>query len=233
MSKGWEWGIALGLAVAGPTAFAASSSRDEGAARAWRAAVEGTHTEANRRVDAGGVTEYMACFKSGSPRCALPAFAMSDPFRKTSTFEPAASRLAKHVSSRYLRSYVVLSDCERPIVVLNPSYFSKSSWLFINRAAVLADGQVIIDQPLDSQRVRRDNDAAGVTETATWVATREDVDALRRAALADKVIVRFTGEKGFVTVSPSDVAGFKRDALDITTIFDKLDSAVAAKSCVP
>lgn len=217
-------------AVAAPTVAAAAPLEEQPRTTKaqWVAAMKGTYIETNRTSDEG-VTEFVACFQEGAKSCDLPAFAIVDAFRKLATFEPANSRLARHGMPKYLRSYVSVLDCERPSIMFNPSFFSKNGWMFMTRVSVLADGELVVDQPLEHGAVRREVDAVGVAESGTWVATDKDIEGLRQAARSSQLIVRISGEKGYVTMSKEDVTRFRKDAADVTGIYDRLDAALKNK----
>lgn len=192
----------------------------------WHEAIAKSYVETQRKTDEEGISEFSACFRAESPKnCALFAFGREDAFRGNRYFTSAISQLSQFESPIYLRLYVALQKCELPRLMLRPTYFSKEGWLFMSSVAVMADGAVVLDRSFDGSKVSRDSASHGVDEEVHLIATQEDVDGLRRAAAAKTVIIRLTGDKGYVTVPKAAALKFITDAQETVQIYDLLRSA--------
>ena len=201
----------------------------------WVKAIKAVYDESNTEVDGKGITEFAACFKRGKalapdgrPKCELFSFAKYDAFNRITVFTPIESRLREHSSSKYLHSYVALLDCERPSIVLSPHFFGKNGWLFMERVAVMADGNIVLEHTFDHNDVQRDNNSWGVDERARWIASGEERMVLKKVVDSKAVIVRIIGDKGYVTVDKRDVDAMKADFAETLAIFDALDVAAAS-----
>jgi hypothetical protein len=183
----------------------------------WQAAVKSTYEEASTKTNKDGITEFSACFKrTATKECTQFLFGRRDAFNRLTTFTPISSELSKNGTPRYLHSYVSLVDCKSPVIVLRPHYFSKGGWLFMNRVAVMADGNVVLEHKFDNTEIQRDAHTWGVDEEASWVASSSDVDGLKKVVDAKVVIVRLAGVKGYVTVDEKDVRNLKDDFKAVT-----------------
>jgi hypothetical protein len=200
----------------------------------WEAAVQATHVRSSVKTDKDGITEFAACFgkSEDGKKCDLFSFGKKDAFRHLTTYTPTGSGLARFSASKYLHSYVSLPDCKRPVVVLSPHFFSKGGWLFMNKVAVMADGELVLERHFENAEVQRDAETWGVDERAVWVASSSDMGALRRIASASAVIVRLTGSKGYTTVPDKDVRSIKEDFATVLAVFAVLDNAAAKKDPV-
>lgn len=205
----------------------------------WLAALKSTYTESNGKSDSEGITEFSACFGQRRADGKCPdsfMFGHKDAFRKLTTFRPPSSAMArfgvnKDGTNVYLHSYVSVIDCGKPNILLNPSYFSKGGWLFLEKTAVLADGDLVLEKTFDGSRVKRDNSTYGVQEDAQWIVSDSlsDLAALRKLPSAKRVIVRLTGSNGYATVPPEKIAGFKSDITAVLSVYDSINAAVENK----
>lgn len=196
----------------------------------WRAAVEGTYAM-NRVTDSGdGVTEFTACFEEGSPgeRCKHIAFATRDGFRKLRIYMPGVQ--SAHPVLNALAVYVSLPDNEAPRVLLAPVAFGKSGPLFLEHVAVMVDGEVVLEQKIVRSSVRREIFPGGVQERADFIASEDQIQGLRRIRADSKVLVRFTGEKGYMSLPKDDVKHFQEETQNLIFVYDKLSQAVAGKT---
>jgi hypothetical protein len=204
----------------------------------WKRALEASYVEEFSAKDEGdGITSSVAyCFGAESrpddlKECGDLMFVERDAFRRVRFFTPLNSKLYSALGDRYVFSYIALVDCGLPKYVLRPHYFSKHDWLFLNRVTIMAEGEVVLDRDLSKLKARRDAESWGVDETVEFVATDEDLAALRRVAVASKVLIRLTGEKGYVATPPDYLARFSDDVRNALVAYDKLTAAL--KDYVP
>lgn len=196
----------------------------------WENAIKATYEKSQINTDKEGVTEFVACFqtKDGN-KCTGSVFGKHDAFRHLTIFTPANSESAALGIWKYLHSYVSLIDCKRPSVLLSPHIFSKEGWLFMDKVSVLADGELLLEHKFTSTEVDRDNNTWGIDERAHWVASDNDLSALKRIASAKVIIVRLSGAKGYVTVAEKDISRIKEDFKSVLAIYSVLDAAAASK----
>lgn len=197
----------------------------------WEDALKATYEQSMVKTNKDGVTNFWACFDKVEDikNCAVFAIGNRDAFRYQTTFTPVMSSMAEISSSKYLHSYVSVLDCQRPLVVLSPHFFSKAGWLFMSKVAIMADGQLLLEHQFASADVQRDSHTWGVTEKFLWVATEDDIVSLEKISNASKVIIRFTGSKGYVTITDEDVEKIKKDLRVVLSIFSITKSALVDK----
>lgn len=178
----------------------------------WRAALAAAY-EAERLQDEGdGVTTFFACFaRRSDAKCATTFSGKRDAFRKLWFFEPALSQWHRYGSPNYVHAYLSVKECELPKVLLNASYSSKRGWIFLNKMAVMADGDVVLEREVEHSHVERDNDSRGVTESATWVMEDAALPVLEKIAAAKDVSIRLSGGKGYVAVDAKLVRDMQGD----------------------
>jgi hypothetical protein len=197
----------------------------------WEQAIKATYDEKSTKTDGEGVTEFTACFKRAADgkKCEIFEFGRRDAFNKTVSFTPGSSKLAELASSKYLHAYIGVPDCQRPFIALKAHFFGKSGWLFMDKVAVLADGNLVLEHQFDNAAVHRDNHSWGVDEAAAWEASATERDALKKVTEAKDVIVRISGSKGFVSATADDVRHMKEDFSTALATYAILDTAALSK----
>ena len=197
----------------------------------WESAIGRTYEKNKINIDKEGVVEFEACFQKteDGKNCSEFAYGKYDAFRHLTSFTPVNSEIADAAIWKYLHSYVALIDCKRPRVLLSPHYFTKEGWLFMDKVSVLADGELLLEHKFTSTEVDRDNNTWGIDERAHWVASNNDLSALKRIASAKVIIVRLSGAKGYVTVAEKDISRIKEDFKSVLAIYGTLDAAAASK----
>ncbi|MGB6056315.1 MAG: hypothetical protein WBG17_13875 [Burkholderiaceae bacterium] len=193
----------------------------------WKAALLATYKEDNVEDKGDGITGFTACFAlKEDGKCKTLSLASRDAFRKL-RFYKSGWLSATGNGCPYVNSYVSVPDNDVPVLFLNPCYFSKDGWLFMEKVAIMVDGEVVLERNFDDHGVKRDAESYGVQEDYHFVATDADLQALRKISPASKVLVRLTGKKGYVSVKPKDAEEFKKEIINALYIFDTIKSAVS------
>lgn len=192
----------------------------------WNASLGETLVEKSVEDKGNGVTSFLACFKSeGRVECATN-FGRRDSFKKSRFFSAGLrASLDSLITAPYLQSFIALPDGELPVVVLRP-VFTGDSWIFMNKVAVMVDGQVVLDEDLDSLRVKRDTGLDYVDESYQFELEKNQIEALRKITKESKVIIRITGDSGYTTVDKTDVDFFKQDIGNLLQIYDHLTATL-------
>ena len=194
----------------------------------WKRTLESAYESSSKETDASGITKFMACFeKKDAGKCETVAFGREDAFNKLSRFTPGYTQL-NNVADIYtnVKLHVVALECQEPRVVIAPVYNSKNGWLFVKKFAVMADGELVLEKDFETGDVKRDNGYGWVNEVATSIATSGDVDALRKISKSGALIVRISGDKGYVTLDKARAKEFGKDAADSLIYMDKISSAL-------
>lgn len=124
-------------------------------------------------------------------------------------------------NTQSLAAYISLPDGRGPILRINPHYHGED-WIFFNHIKVMADNDIVYDKQFSFGDVKRDNNSAGVYESADYAARDDDIAAMRKIATAKSVTVRLSGRehRQDFDMSPEDQA---RIAKSLST-YDALQS---------
>lgn len=200
----------------------------------WNEALEKTFSKTAAKSD-NGVEDFIACFERESPtKCSVGANGVRDPFKKATRFIALYSHIDRlfPIETTVL-FHVHLDDCQAPRLAMRPRYLG-SKWIFLNEFAILADGQIVLEHKLpDVQRDTLTRARVEVTEVGGFILSDPEIAALRRVVSAKEVVVRLTGEKGYVTVHKDRLKQVIADAESQLFIYDKLTTALSGVSGTP
>lgn len=190
------------------------------------------YVEDQGRTDENGVTEFFACFDKAPPRCTLRASGKRDSFRKVQFFKDPVmevrdltAKYARGVGKPSVRAYISLGDCDRPTIVLQPT-FRAANWLFLEQFGLMLDGTLVIERKVDSAQVDRDNSHNDVSESVHLVLDKREIDALRSITEPKQVLIRLTGKKGYVGIDIDGTKDFVEGVARLLRIYDALGQAV-------
>lgn len=190
------------------------------------------YVEDDGKTDENGVTEFFACFDKAPPKCELPASGKRDGFRKVQFFmDPAmewgdmGAKYARGVGKPSVRAYVSLKDCSTPTILLQPT-FRAANWIFLEQFGLMLDGTLVLERKFGPAEVDRDNSHNEVSESAHIVLNEQEVNALRRIAQAKQVLVRLTGQKGYVGIDQEGTRNFVQGVARLVRMHDALGQAV-------
>ncbi|ODV43099.1 hypothetical protein AWV79_20310 [Cupriavidus sp. UYMMa02A] len=169
----------------------------------------------NAKEDGDGVESFMACFEPTSDqkkKCGFVAFGKRDAFRKLRFFETGIPMMI----GSGIATYVSLKDNEAPVLFLRPFIF-RNSWLFMNKVAIMVNGDVILEQELN---VEGDHEIfpGGVQEHNDFIATADQIQALRKIKPDSRIIVRVTGKKGYITLNNSETSDVKNRVIEVLRV---------------
>jgi hypothetical protein len=182
-----------------------------------------TYVETQTKDGSDGIIEFMAKFHPGASKANMLTFGERDGFRKLRFFKAGMPmRITTGV-----KSYVSVPDNKAPLLFVQPYFWGRNGWLFMNKISVMVDGDVVMEH--NCVKVERDTEGVGVSELCDFIASKEEIAGLREVVDASKVIVRLTGEKGFVNLDDkkkfSSTDEFKRDIQSAIAVFDAIDAA--------
>lgn len=187
----------------------------------WQNAFSKTFTTENVVTGDQGTSSYSACFEKLADRCEQFTFAERDEFGRVTSFEPGDSRTV--VVFHFVPVSVIIADCGLPQIQLAPRYDGDSGWLFLDQVAVLADGKLALQHTAAAGTVKRDqNSGSGVREVFNFTASGAEIDALRTIAGSKKVIVRLSGDKGYVALSEANAVRFQNSVKTALLVHDRL-----------
>jgi hypothetical protein len=190
------------------------------------------YVEDEGKTDANGVTEFFACFDKAPPKCELPSSGRRDGFRKVQFFKDPGmewsdlgAKYTRGTGKTSVRAYVSLKDCYRPMFLLQPT-FRAANWIFLERFGLMLDGAIVIDRKFDSSQVDRDNSHNEVSESVHIGLDQQEVNALRRVVEAKEVLIRLTGQKGYVEIDQEGTRNFVQGVTRLLRMHDALGQAV-------
>ncbi|WP_439672894.1 hypothetical protein AEMCBJ_33510 (plasmid) [Cupriavidus necator] len=194
----------------------------------WKNALESTYVKHSVKDEGDGLESFTACFEPAAPdqkkKCGAFAFGKRDAFRKLRFYETGIPMMIGNGIS----TYVSLKDNELPILILTPYIFRKN-WLFMNKIAVMVNGDVILEQDLNVDLAGQEIFPGGVQEHSAFAATRDQVHALRQIKPDSAVIIRFTGKKGYMTLDKADTSVVKSKIIEVLQVYDSIQKAVTDK----
>lgn len=187
-------------------------------------------------TDAGdGVKEFMACFSAGADgKCSLQMVGKRDGFRKLTHFTPPKTQWNSGGDDAFIGTYIALPDCQKPLIFVTAGFRSRAGWLFMNKASVMADSTVVIEQALEKVSRDQPGPPGWISESASWIATDQQVEALRKLTGAGTILARITGDKGYLSVKREKVEDLRNDAGLVTAAVDAISKAlepVAGADC--
>jgi len=150
-----------------------------------------------------------------------------DVMRKLRFYTPAGSRLS--VRDTDIGAYISLADGDAPSFFVQTRYIGEG-WLFVKSLKVMADGELVLEKDLSKRKA--DTEVAGriVVEDLHFIASDEDLGAIRKIASAQKIIVRIDGDKGQENLSRQGVANFQSRIASTLHAYDTLKQALAGKT---
>ena len=189
----------------------------------WRSDFKSSFEATGTKTDKDGVTEFMACFKKEEKGCPMFSFGKTDGFRSVSHFTPPNTQLKSIADAwSFFRVYVAALECKEPVIIISPTFNSRNGWIFMDKAAIMSDGEVTLEQSFENFKVDRDNEGGRVLEKVTWILSEDQIASLRKTIEAKKIIMRISGSKGYYTVKPENENGFREDASISLFIYDSL-----------
>jgi hypothetical protein len=90
----------------------------------------------------------------------------------------------------------------------------------------MADGEVIFERDFKDEHVDTDQLPGGVEERYTFIASPEDIAALRKIRPDSRLLIRITGKKGYVMVNKQWTSTFQSSILDSLQIYDLMTAAL-------
>lgn len=190
----------------------------------WRTAFKSSFEEKSAKSTDDGITEYSACFhKDEKGKCDLVLLGKRDAFRKIDHLTPFYTMmndigdLFSHVGT-----YIAAIECDTPSVLINPTINSRNGWLFMEKVAFMADGEVVVERSFEHNAVKRDNENSWIHEKATFIASPSELAAFQRFTEAKSQIIRITGQKGYLTLPKDKTANFVKDVSSTIKVRDIL-----------
>lgn len=211
--------VATAQASVKPAAVPAPTPED------WKAALFDTYEETKRKDEEDGTTTFVARFKLPKDGPKSIAFGTRDAFRKLRFYQVG---LPVEISTA-VGAYISLKDNGRPKLFLKPYYWGRQ-WIFFDQVAILVNGEVAFDRKC--HEVKRDIHGVGVAEKCDLMLSDAEIAALRSINNTSKVVIRFTGKKGYTNVGSdgyNPLKDFVRDIQSAIAIYDMIDAAVASK----
>lgn len=196
----------------------------------WQEAFRSAFEERDKKINSEGITEYMACRdKTPAGTCGHFAFGTRDAFRKIDHLTPASTQLNETIlAQNYLGIYVAALECEAPSLFVSPAVNRRGGWLFMQKVALMADGEVVMERDFSKAKVERDATGNFIHERASFIAKPAEREAIKTFMGASSRIIRITGEKGYVTVDKSLTNQFVEDAGNALAFIGAIEEAFKA-----
>ncbi|MFZ6760998.1 hypothetical protein ACO0K9_27655 [Undibacterium sp. Ji50W] len=194
----------------------------------WTSALSSAYIESQTKDKGDGVTEFMAAFGTKENKNFSIAFGERDGFRKLRIYKAG---MPMNIGTS-VKTYVSVPDGKKPILFIAPYYWGRS-WLFMKKLSIMVDGNVIFEHDFELNTSNRRTEGVGVAESYDLVATEQDIDALRKIHPESKVLVRISGDKGYVNLIGKNkrheidaIEDFQRDIVSAIVIYDEISKAI-------
>jgi hypothetical protein len=195
----------------------------------WKKALEASYRKDFAKDGKDGVEEFVACFEpnpnpKSKQKCGYIAFGKRDAFRKLRFYETGIPMMIGDGVS----TYVSLEDNGNPVLFLAPYIFG-DHWMFMNKMAIMVDGDVILEHDLNQKNCDREVLPGGVQERCDFIATDLEIENLRKIKAESKVLIRISGEKGYMTLSGRDTSDVKKKIIEVLHVYGTIQAAVRDK----
>lgn len=199
----------------------------------WRAALESVMPTPSNPAEIDdekdGVTRYASCLERKDKTCELGGRVQRDAFRKLRIVETVSGSYVINDAITHLNTYVSLPDNKLPLLFLT-AYYRDQEWLFLRKVSVLVDGELLLEQDIGHSDAKRNTYRGKVEERVHFIPDDAQLAALRKVPQAKTVLVRFTGDKGYISLPSKQVEGFKAALSEALAIHDKLMGALKGKT---
>jgi hypothetical protein len=210
--------------VAGPVIAASAPTSKPATIDEWRQSIKFTYEESQVKKTEEGVTEFVGLFpKKGG----VFAFGKHDVFHKAYIFKPASTQMQWDLGPN-VRCYVVVPEGMPPSIVISPQYWGKSGYIFLNKLAILVDGELLFEKAFQFSDVKRGRYGVGVNETANIVLSGDALLPFRKITNASTVAIRLTGDREYVNLKNDGVKpidSFKDSIIESLFIYDSIHRA--------
>lgn len=193
----------------------------------WRAALESTYRASSVEDTGDGITTLIACFDRAEKECNHLSWGKRDAFRKVWYFTPGL--LSETAVGTYLVSYVSVPENSYPRIVLAPTLFNEQGGIFIRSLAVMIDGEVEIEQEFTISEIKREDYPAGTQERVDFIASDEQIAALRKVGPESTILVRINGRDSFVSLDKPQLESVRDEVLNLLHIYDAISAATTGK----
>jgi hypothetical protein len=197
----------------------------------WNAALHSAYVDMDKAAyaDSDGVRKFGACFiplKEGKCVPNEAAFGTRDAFRKLRFYAPGWSSYRPLHS--YLVTYISLKDYGMPSILMAP-YLEQADWLFMEKMAIMVDGEVILEQSFQPHTVERELVSGGITERVDFLLSNEQINALRKITADSKVVVRLEGKSKYMSLKAKQIEYLPAELTKLIRFYDTLSSALKDK----
>lgn len=229
-----EGNIAGGTTAPTPVVSLAAPVLPAPTAEDWKKALEAALPPPAKSSDIldekDGVSSFSVCVKrDANNKCDVLNRVTRDTFRKLRHIESISSRFAINQYKTNVNTYVSVLDNRMPVLFLAAYFQGDNSWLFMEKLAIMVEGEVVLEQTFEHSDVKREASGGEVEELAQFIVQDEQLAALRKIAKGKAVLIRMTGEKGYVSLPKSQVAALQEALVETLFTYDFLVEALKGK----
>ncbi len=203
---------------------AASAANRVVSKQAWDAALATALEQREPNVGADGVTKFKACVKDANG-CTLQLPGSRDALRKVLWVYASEANSKGPPKKTRVDAYVALQDCGLPTVFISPFFVREGDWLFLKSITAAVGEKTVLSQPIDN--AKRDNTSGWVMEWADLALPNAALPDLEAASSADALIVRLTGDRGYITLDADRTRTFRASLAEVLAAHARIHKAVA------
>lgn len=194
----------------------------------WKRDFSSVFEERGAKINEDGVKSYAACFDPGEgKKCGIGFSGRGDGFRKVEYLTPIMTSLSGIGDViTIIDMHIAARACNPAVALISPSFNSTNGWIFMNKIAFMADGEVVYEKSIEGSDVRRDNEGRWVHERASIKLEEDDFSRLQKFSQAKTKIIRITGEKGYHTVGKNEVNTFASEINGLVSAMNRINDAL-------
>lgn len=131
-----------------------------------------------------------------------------------------------HYLGTSLYQAIGIEKGEMPSILFNPYYIGSGAGIKMNKVAILADGDELLQHNFQSKLTRRDRFVMDVVEHAVFSLSEKDIIALRKIENSKNVSIVLYGDNENIKLPIRNVENFRAELKMILAAYDEISNAL-------
>lgn len=188
----------------------------------WDAALKASYEEKHKNKNDDGIFDFVADFSksiNSGEKLVLPG--KYDGFNRITTIFPHNYFIDRHTEDILIGPSVAMIDYGQPLFVLNVSYREKRG-LSLRKISILADDKLSFDEKVSAGDLKVNTWRGGVSEDYILILSPNQINSLSSVSKSNNLIVRLSGENGYITLNKKKTARFLSDLRQVLMSYNVL-----------
>lgn len=191
----------------------------------WKSAFSGTFLEEHVNDTNDGFVDFTAKFPKEKSK-KLSAFLFGRKNLQESEWFFRGMDSSGHYLGTSLYQAIGIEKGEMPNVLFNPYYIGSGAGIKMNKVAVLADGDELLQHDFQSKLTRRDRFVMDVVEQAVFSLSEKDIMALRKIENSKNVSIVLYGDNENIKLPVRNVENFRNELKMTLAAYDDISNAL-------